>query len=338
MSEIALPVHQTRAEGLLGASDAAAALGLDRYRPPIALWRKLRGLPTNDERPAFVQEAAEWGQALEPIIRGKYALEHNVGIGVPDESVVRDGWLRATPDGYVWALGSYGKIGGPVGIEKPGTFEWNYPTAYGAQGLLQVKTASAYLKDAWADGVPPNYEIQVRVEMAVTGLPWCDVSCLIGGQTRVTYRIERDSKYEEPILRDLRAFWELVQSGKEPSVDGSAAWREYATQGMRPTPVVMEADEETEAIVANWLTAKRSIKALKESESEYKTKLLLRLSAAGATKLRSRHGLIPAYQTGAKAKWKEYAISLGGAAKIPENYKGAKGSWTLKAPGDEDED
>jgi predicted phage-related endonuclease len=327
MTEIALPVHQTRAEGLLGASDAPAALGLDRYRPPIALWRQLRGLPTNDERPAFVQEAAEWGQALEPIIRGKYALEKQCAVWVPSQSIVKDRWLRCTPDGLVAS-----------GLSSGETIEWHGDEMPPETiGLLQVKTASAYLKDAWADGVPPNYEIQVRVEMAVTGLPWCDVSCLIGGQTRVTYRVERESKYEEPILRDLRAFWELVQSGKEPAVDGSDAWRQYATQGMRPTPVVLDANEETEALVANWLTAKRSIKALKESESEYKTKLLLRLSAAGATKLRSRHGVIPAYQTGAKARWKEYAISLGGAAKIPDNYKGEKGAWTLKAPGDDED-
>lgn len=333
MTEIALPVTQTRTEGLIGASDAAAALGLDRYKAPITLWRQLRGLPTNDERPAFVAEAAEWGQALEPIIRGKYALEKGVLVYVPSGSLTLEEWLRATPDGLV-APGAKDPGTAEIAV-GPGPRDW---ALTGVQGLLQVKTASAYLKDAWADGVPPNYEIQVRVEMAVTGLPWCDVSCLIGGQTRVTYRIERESKYEEPILRDLRAFWELVQSGKEPSVDGSAAWREYATQGMRPTPVVMDADEETEALVANWLTVKRSIKALKESESEYKTKLLLRLSAAGATKLRSRHGVIPAYQTGAKARWKEYAISLGGAAKIPDSYKGAKGSWTLKAPGDDDDE
>lgn len=336
MTDIALQVSQTRAEGLIGASDAAAALGLDPYKAPITLWRQLRGLPTNDERPAFVQEAAEWGQALEPIIRGKYALERNVGIGVPDESVVRDEWLRCTPDGYVWALGSYGKIGGPVGIEKPGTFEWNYPTAYGAAGLLQCKTASLYKKDEWAEGVPPNYEIQVRVEMAVTNLPWCDVSCLIGGQHRVTYRIERESKYEEPILRDLRAFWELVQSGKEPSVDGSVAWREYASQRMRPTPVVLEADEDTEALAANWIQAKRALKQLEAAEGELKTKLLLRLSAAGATKLRSRLGVMTAYRVGAKPKWKEYAISLGGDAKVPEKFKGTSNTWTIKAPNEEE--
>ena len=36
---------QTRAGGaLIGASDAAAALGLDSYRSPLSVWRRLRGL------------------------------------------------------------------------------------------------------------------------------------------------------------------------------------------------------------------------------------------------------------------------------------------------------
>jgi predicted phage-related endonuclease len=334
MTDIALQVSQTRAEGLIGASDAAAALGLDQYKAPITLWRQLRGLPTNDERPAFVQEAAEWGQALEPIIRGKYALEKGVLVAVPRMSVVRDAWLRCTPDGYV----------GPHDEDGPGTKECDaigdlwYPQeiAKGNIGLLQAKTASLYKKDEWAEGVPPNYEIQVRVEMAVTNLPWCDVSCLIGGQHRVTYRVERESKYEEPILRDLRAFWELVQSGKEPSVDGSVAWREYASSRMRPTPVVLDADEETEALVANFITAKRSKAELEKAESEYKTRLLIRLSAAGATKLRSRHGVLTAYKVGAKPSWKDYAISLGGSAKVPEQFKGASNTWTIKAPNEED--
>lgn len=341
MTDIALQVSQTRAEGLIGASDAAAALGLDQYKAPITLWRQLRGLPTNDERPAFVQEAAEWGQALEPIIRGKYALEHNVPVVVPMRSLTLDGWLRATPDGLVLPVEA------PMGVAaypfKPGL-------TYSADddelvpmlgerwfiGLLQAKTCSLYKKDEWSEGVPPAYEIQVRVEMAVTDLPWCDVSCLIGGQHRVTYRIERESKYEEPILRDLRAFWELVQSGKEPSVDGSVAWREYASSRMRPTPVVLDADEDTEALVANWLTARRSVKALEAAEGELKTKLLLRLSAAGATKLRSRNGVFTAYKVGAKPKWKEYAISLGGAAKVPEQFKGTSNTWTIKAPNEDD--
>ena len=101
---VALAVDQTRIEGLVGASDAPAILGLDKWRPPIAVWRRLRGMP-EDEAPAALREAAELGQILEPIVRGRYALKTNTRILVPRESVAmeRDGarWLRCTPDGYV---------------------------------------------------------------------------------------------------------------------------------------------------------------------------------------------------------------------------------------------
>lgn len=334
MSDIMLAVEQTRAEGLIGASEAAAVLGLDQYRSPMYMWRKLRGLPVNDERPAFVEEAATWGQLLEPVIRGKYALERGVMIFVPTESLTLDNWLRATPDGLVAAIAVERKAG-TYEVDRAALFDLRCRRAI--EGLLQIKTCSAYKRDEWIAGVPPAYEIQVRVEMAVTDLPWCDVSCLIGGQTRVTYRIERESKYEEPILRDLRAFHELVISGKEPSVDGSEAWREYASQRMRPSSVVLDADEETEALVANWLTAKRSKKELEKAEAEYKTKLLLRLSAAGATKLRSRHGVIPAYRVGGRTDWKGVAASLG-CATAPDRFKKPSTTWTIKAPDDEGDD
>ena len=62
MNNIALAVDQTRAEGFIGASDAACALGLSQYKAPITLWRELRGEEVNDNRPAYVNEAAEFGQ------------------------------------------------------------------------------------------------------------------------------------------------------------------------------------------------------------------------------------------------------------------------------------
>lgn len=328
MTNIALHVEQTRAPGLLGASQAAAALGLDPYRSPLALWRELRGHGERD-LPAFVQEAAAWGTAIEPIIRGHYALNAPAFVVVPEESRIKDGWLRATPDGLVYKTG---KLGTCAAESECGRDD-------DPDGLWQGKTCSAYKGDEWDEWIPPAYEIQVRVEMYVTGLPWCDVTCLVGGQSlRGPFRVERDEKLEQNIVRDLERFRDLVASGKEPDVDGSAAWREYAGSKMRPSKVAIPAVGELAAEVEAWKAARKAKSAAEAAEATAKTKLLLRLSAAGATKIDTGDGAITAYQTGAKASWKDYAMSLGGANTCPDQFKGKPGAWTLRAPwGDADE-
>lgn len=328
MTELALQVDQTRAEGLIGASDAAAILGMDRYKSPLSVWRRLRGEP-EDERPAFVREAADWGQILEPVVRGKYALLTRSTVYVPTTSTVLDGWLRCTPDGYVFEKSP-----------SPGTFE-SAMAVTGADGLVQVKTASAYLRDAWSEGVPPAYEVQVRTEMLVTGLPWCDVVCLVGGQTFVgPIRIHRDEKAEAAILRDLRAFWHRVQDGVEPDIDGSAAWRAYASSHMRPTKVDLQADAGTLAILEQWKATRKQLGALKEREDAIKTSILVRLAGAGANRLVSSFGNVSTYPVKARVDWRKYAMSLGGTEDGSEAFRPDQApTWAVRAPkgfGDDD--
>lgn len=324
-----LPVEQTRAEGCIGASDAAAVLGLDKYRSPLSVWRGLRGEPRS-ERPQFVQDAAKFGQLLEPIIRGLYAQQTKSAVYVPKASAVLDDWLRCTPDGYVFCDSAI-----------PGTSECERQPE-GADGLLQVKTASAYKADEWADGrVPPAYEVQVRVEMAVTGLPWCDLVCLIGGQRMTApVRIVRDEKLEHNILTALWVFWQKVQTGEEPDVDGSDSWREYASARMRKSDVELIADEDTNRLIGQLREFRRAEQAAKGGRDLINNELLLRMSAAGATKIASEHGRVTAYKTGASTRWKEYALSLGGAAKPPAEFVRESTTWAVRAPkefGEDDE-
>lgn len=336
MTNIALPVEQTRAEGLLGASEAAAALGLDKYTSPLTIWRRKRGLETDGELPEAVREAAEWGQALEPVVRGKYALLVQRGIVVPVMSVVMDDWLRATPDGYVMKAGS--SVVGVMDDERdrrsPGYVAGN------AEGLYQGKTASAWLRDEWEGGIPAKYEVQVRVEMAVTNLPWCDVCCLLGGQRFIgPIRIERDAAIEANILDALRAFWKRVQDGQEPPVDASAAWRREVSERMGKIKgkVVIAADDEVREVAEYWMAQRRLRKKHQEEEEAAKNDLLLRMSAAGATGIQlDIESRITAYPSGARTDYKGAYEAIAGGAPVPERFKKAASSWSLRAPKDDE--
>lgn len=350
---VAVRVDQDRADGMLGASDAAAALGLDPYTAPITVWRRLRGLEVDDTKPDFVREAAEWGSALEPIVRGKYALTSGMAVLVPTSSVVMDGWLRCTPDGFAIRPT---KTDDHL-VEAGQVYEWNnaadrterltwqdrailHARAAGELGLYEGKTASLYKRDEWAVGVPAVYEIQCRVQMAVTKLPWCDVRCLVGGQTYVApVRLERDAALEDRILTDLRAFWGLVQSGTEPGPDHTKAFAAHVSEKMRPSKVSLDVrqDDELAQVVQYWLAQRKKASQAKEEADAAKNDLLLRLSAAGATGIQLANGAkITAYRAGGRTDWKGVAISLG-CSSAPEAYKTPGKTWTLRAPGDEDE-
>lgn len=288
---LAVHVDQTRDESMLGASECAGVLGLDKYNPPIKIWRRHRGLAVRDDGD---NEAAYWGTVLEPVIRGKYAHDRKAYVYVPSESSSIDGWLRATPDGFVWEGGGPGQVsdvyGGNVAL---------------AHGLLQVKTCSAWLEDDWRDGPPAKYEVQCRVEMAVCGLPWNDIVCLCGGQKQLgPYRIERDLEIENRLIDSLREFWGMVQSGREPTPDHTDAWRMHVSEKMeRAKPATVEATEYMAEQIAEWREARALRKRAIRGEDTAKNKLLLALSAAGATKIDcgDRRENVTAYKT--KGTW-----------------------------------
>jgi len=289
---LALAVEQQREESMLGASESGAVLGLDKYSSPMKIWRRRRGLSVNDNG----NEAAEWGVLLEPVVRGKYALMRAVRVWVPSRSYVHEGWLRATPDGLVQERDMFG--GAPPGVFEFDPYEvddiGDGDSAYvddhiasGDIGGLSVKTCSAYLAEDWIGGPPAKHEVQARVEMAVVDLPWVDVVCLIGGQKLVgPFRIERDAVIERSILTRLRDFWQMVQDGREPTVDDSDAWRLHVSEKLgKAPPLEVVATEAQREIVARWRAARIARKAAERDEEAVKNELLLNLSQTGATKL-----------------------------------------------------
>lgn len=293
---VAIHVDQERDTQCLGASEAAGVLGLDKYNPPIKIWRRHRGLDVDDRKPGWLAEAADWGQILEPVIRGKYAVLTSSMVFVPTFSAIRDGWLRCTPDGIV-ATGSL----------RPAVQEVSPPEATEnfwamASGLVQCKNVDAHLSHEWQDGPPPAKEVQVRVEMAVTGMPWCDLAALIGGNKYVQYRVERDLDIEARILRDLRSFWALVETGVEPTIDHTDAWRLHISERMPTARMIGEASGEDADAMDAFRRARADRKRADADEGKAKNEILLRMSVRGITALKHPTlGTLSAYR--AKNTW-----------------------------------
>jgi putative phage-type endonuclease len=169
----------------IGASDAAAAVGLSKWCTPLELYLIKRGeLETTENEPM------RWGTALEPVIRQEYA--NRTG-----RTVILPGLLRHPRIEFALAT--------PDGIAD-------------GDRLLEVKTART--AQDWGEPgtneIPTEYMLQVQHALAVVGLVVCDVAVLVGGQDFRLYEVEADHELQEMLFDQEAEFWRRVREGDPP--------------------------------------------------------------------------------------------------------------------------
>lgn len=234
----------------LGASQTPAALGISPYERPIELWQKYKGI-----LPWYVgNDATELGTALEDGIANVAAAR--IGY-TPElcETLVhpRISWLCATPD----------RVLNDNTAEAP---------------ILQVKTSgltsyqSADARDRWgedgSDEVPTHVVAQVQTEMLVARAHGqyhpnvCHVAALLPPRGIVLFKVPYDENLARDIVRGVSKFWEHVQSGEPPPLDGSDAFSDHLKRRFpehRPEKWV-ESSLSDEAVLT-YLAAKEALDA-----------------------------------------------------------------------------
>jgi putative phage-type endonuclease len=183
----------------IGGSDIAAILGLSPWKTAVDVWLDKTG---QKDDAVGNEEAAHWGTILEDVVAREYAQR-------TESTVQRVNRILRHPS-HEWAIGNIDRAivapGSRVRVAEDGG------TLLGADGLLEVKTASAYKAGEWGrdgdeDAVPLHYQAQVMWYMAITGLQWADVAALIGGQRMVIRRIHRDDETIAAMLERAHDFW-----------------------------------------------------------------------------------------------------------------------------------
>lgn len=178
----------------IGGSDIGAIMGLSKYRSPVDVWlEKTRRI----EPDAEMSEAAYFGIELESFVAAEYSKRSGNRVQRINRAIKHSQheWMIANIDRAVVAEGTRARI------DKDGVL-------VGIDGLLECKTASAYLEREWLDeSAPLAYVAQCQWYMAVTGAAWCDLAVLIGGQKYVCHRIERDESIIEAVTEAGRQFW-----------------------------------------------------------------------------------------------------------------------------------
>lgn len=188
----------------IGGSDLAALLGMNKYTSARELYLEKRGELPDLPRSEFLARAAKWGHLHEPLIAAEFSRQHDV-------KTQRIGLIRHETD--AWRLANLdrkvlGCPDGPCGLE--------------------IKNRSAYKASEWGtsgdlDGVPDIEALQTHHYLAVTGYRHFHVGVLINGNDDRYYRVERDEDLITDVVAMETAFWQRIQDGDPPAVDGSDA-------------------------------------------------------------------------------------------------------------------
>jgi putative phage-type endonuclease len=270
----------------IGGSQCAAALGLNPYTQPITLYQEYVG-----EIPSFEgNESTEWGKAVEPLIRARYAREHHCDVVVPlSAKVIDDEWARVSPDGI-----AHNDNGTVIGFE--------------------AKQAGVRVAHRWGtpgtDDIPIEYMCQAQWYMWGTGLERWDVAVLIGGNEYQEYTVLRDDELIEQLVEGCRSFWfDNVLAKVPPPLDDSIGYRDFL---IRRYPAAMssfkQASDDAEKLVASLRKMKRWHRDTERMIQGVENQL--RLEIGDAAGLYTELGKITCSARKGGTSWKTVALQL----------------------------
>lgn len=234
--------------GGIGGSDIAAIMGESSWKSPYDIWLSKTGqLPPDGNGAGIQSEAARWGNVLEDTIAYEWAKRNNkriVKIPVTLQSDKYD-FMLANIDGFV--LSDDGRR---------------------IEGILEVKTTSAYNNDAWEIGPLPYYYIcQATWYTMITNLPKFTIVCLVGGQKLYSYEIPKDPELCERMTKEATEFWNVnVKQLVEPkatAVDLERLQAQEVSTAPDEQPLVDET-ENTDRTVVAYMELRDKIAAMKK--------------------------------------------------------------------------
>jgi len=189
------PEWLTARKQILGASEVACILGLSKWSTPLGIYLDKLNPNVSDD----MTEWQEWGHRLEDAIATWVADKQEL-IVLPSPGLIRSieyPWLGATPDRVT-------DLGEPI----------------------ELKTSDRFMADAWADGVPDNYRIQVLVQMIVLGARRGFLAVLHGGNRPEFFVIEWDQVVVDQIIDITKDFWQnnvMAKVAPEPTTSEELA-------------------------------------------------------------------------------------------------------------------
>jgi putative phage-type endonuclease len=224
----------------IGASEAAAALGLSRYKSPLDIYISKT---TEYLNPQYDSPQTARGRMLEPVVLNMYEAEVATLLARNPKTI--------TSTEYPFMFASLDAIRADDG--RP----------------VDAKTAGQYVAYEWGalgtDDVPQEYLIQVTHQMIVMKKDIGDLAALITLDDFRPFTFARDKELSEMIVEGLANFWRRVEKREAPEpMTGYEAEKLYR----RSVENGVVADDATAAAYQELLSVKNAIKPLEKREAE----------------------------------------------------------------------
>lgn len=235
----------------IGGSDAAAIMGLSRYKGAYQLWLEKTG--REEQEDISEKESVRFGVLLEGTVAQEWARRHNAKVRRVNERIVHHDFpfIRAQIDRRI--------VGG---------------------GILECKTASLRFADEWTDTMPVHYWVQVQHQLMVTGIDEAWVACLVGGQELKEYHVPRNEEFISAMIEKELEFWDCVTEDTPPEATTVAEARQ-AWPNSQQLPVY-GGDEEFQMVV-KLCNLENDIARLEDEAEKIKAKLASIIKDAGDT-------------------------------------------------------
>jgi putative phage-type endonuclease len=205
----------------IGASEAAAILGLSGYGTPLTVYLD-KLTDTIDET---VTESQRWGHRNEAAIAQAVAEEYpNLGTVHPSE-----GLLQSLAHPFLL-----------------GTLDRRILTPEGFYVPLELKNMDKFYQSEWAERVPLIYQVQVQMQILITGAPFGYIAALFGGNHMPEpWRIDADPEFHEQLIDILGRFWrEHVEARVHPELtiadDLVSLWKGTPGESIEGGPNLLE--------------------------------------------------------------------------------------------------
>ena len=239
--------------GGIGGSDAAAIVGLDRYRSPFAVYADKLGLSPERED----NEAMRQGRDLEDYVAQRFTE-------ATGKKVRRCNDTLQHPE-YPRLLANIDRL------------------VVGEKALLECKTTSVLNKAKFAQGeYPPNYYVQCMHYLAVTGLQRCYLAVLVLNQGFHVFTVDRDEDEIAALIAAEMRFWDAHVAKQVPPLPDGTESASSVIKGLYPEAREKEATTlfGQEQKIKTYLELTAQIDALEKERDALKQALQLELGNA----------------------------------------------------------
>lgn len=227
--------------GSLGASEASAPIGLNSYQSGYGLWVH----KTEPIRIEPMDEIAEWGLILEPVILSEFSKRAKV-------TICRD-------NGFVIYRST----------ERP-HLHFSPDAMTGDGQPVQAKTAHFAAGKIWQKEVPLGYVCGLQQEIYISGADCGFIAVLIDGYGFRWHRVPRHQKFIDRLLKRLDHFWnEHVVKRQPPPTDyHSATTAALARKYPASNGTAVELPADLEPLYAEYDTLTKQESAAKKRKAE----------------------------------------------------------------------